>query len=310
MIFQLLIINPQTGVSQTLTLPVGETILLGSDEQSGIQLQHPFVADSHAQLTISEQEVTLTDLESMNGTAVNGHRIPPNQSIPLQNGDVIDIALFQLTLTTIETSEAAVKEDEVVELATSICSAPPVLPPAPPNNMIPHQPPLPNYWEQMETVGFEPAFSRYVQYLPSFYDVPFMHRFLALFESLLEPIVWRIDSRDLLLDGQTAPDEFLPWLASWYAFTFDYMWTEAQKRALLHVAPTIFNWWGTARALQTVLDIYVGQPVTIVDDEHLSPFTFRVEVPLPPDDEQQAALSRLINTQKPAHRSFELLYTG
>jgi phage tail-like protein len=151
-----------------------------------------------------------------------------------------------------------------------------------------------------------------MQHLPAIYDTPYIHRFLALLESLLMPIVWRVDNLDFYLDGGQTTRQFLPWLANWYGLTFEEIWKdkENQKRQLLQAAPLIFGWWGTALALRTVLNIYVGQPVTIVDDETLPPFTFRVEVPLPPDDMEKAAVSRLINQHKPAQTSFELIFTG
>lgn len=328
MSFQLTIVNPQTpalradaasvietAVSRTLLLLAGKTYTLGNGEKNEIHLPHPFVAAEHAQLKVTDRGVTFEDLGSVNGTAVNGHRIPAHEPIRLKEGDIIDIALFQLTLAVLaepgDQPEISQPPDMPIQPpAPSPADSLPPSPPIPPSTALALPEDGPQFKKQLAEMGLEKDFSRYVQYLPALYDVPFMHRFLALFESLLEPIVWRIDNLDLYLNGATTPEKFLPWLARWYAFTFDHTWTDAQKRRLLQAIPVIFGWWGTARALQTVLDICVGQSVTLIDDERLPPFTFRVEIPLKPDAERREAVERLINAHKPAHTSYELLFTG
>jgi phage tail-like protein len=264
------------------------------------------VADIHARLTVREQAVWLTDLGSQAGTLVDKLRLPPNKAIRLKVGALAEIAWFQMTL-----AETAVLPPSTIPS------------PTPKDNESNGQQAEPNlgsgswsmleeYREVAEKLGFDREHSRYMQHLPAIYDTPYIHRFLALLESLLMPIVWRVDNLDFYLDGGQTTRQFLPWLANWYGLTFEEIWKdkENQKRQLLQAAPLIFGWWGTALALRTVLNIYVGQPVTIVDDETLPPFTFRVEVPLPPDDMEKAAVSRLINQHKPAQTSFELIFTG
>ena len=54
------------------------------------------VSRQHASLTLVAKTVMLTDLESANGTFLNGHRLSPNQHYIVRNGD--EIRLSQLTL--------------------------------------------------------------------------------------------------------------------------------------------------------------------------------------------------------------------
>lgn len=305
MSFEFVLRDPQDDNLQTIPLPVGE-VTLGQSANNDIVLEHTFVADVHVRLTVAEQAVWLTDLGSQAGTLVDTLRLPPNKPVRLIIGAKVDIGWFELTL-----RETAVAPQIPTPLSNTN------------NGEGKHEKPEPNLgieaWSTLEeyrklrkAFGFEKEFSRYMQYLPAIYDTPYVHRFLALLESMLMPIVWRIDSLDFYLDGGQTPANFLSWLANWYSLTFDEAWEEkeSQKRELLQATPTIFGCWGTARALKTVLDIYLGQPVTIVDDETLPPFTFRVEVPLPPDEMEKAAVSRLINQHKPAQTSFELIFTG
>jgi phage tail-like protein len=297
--FEFVLRNPQDGRIQTISLAEGE-YTLGQSADNAIVLAHAFVANVHARLTVTEQAVWLTDLGSQAGTLVDNLRLPPDKPIRLKIGALVEIGWFQLRLGETAVSQPATpaspsaKDDKKDKPENKLWSTP-------------HE-----FWKLADELGFEKDFSRYIQYLPAIYDTPYVHRFLALLESMLMPVVWRIDNLDFCLDDGQAPENFLPWLANWYGLTFDETWEkkEGQKRKLLQAAPTIFGWWGTARALQTVLDIYVGQPVIIVDDETLPPFTFRVEVPLPPDEIEEAAVSRLINQHKPAQTSFDLIFTG
>ncbi|MEZ4589756.1 MAG: FHA domain-containing protein [Chloroflexota bacterium] len=297
--------DPQDDTEKIFQLPEGD-VTLGQSPDCDIVLEHAFVTAVHAQLTVTKQAVWLTDLGSQAGTLVDNLRLPPNKPVPLKLGAKVEIGWFELRL-----RETAV--DQTVASTSGSTNGSHANEQKPePNLGIEAWASLDAYQELRKALGFEKEHSRYMQYLPAIYDTPYVHRLLALLESMLMPVVWRIDNLDFYLDGGQTPTNFLPWLANWYSLTFDETWEkkESQKRALLQAAPAIFGCWGTARALKTVLDIYLGQPVTIVDDETLPPFTFRVEVPLLPDEMEKAAVSRLINQHKPAQTSFELIFTG
>lgn len=308
MSFEFVLRDPQDDTEKIFQLPEGD-VTLGQSPDCDIVLEHAFVTAVHAQLTVTKQQVWLTDLGSQAGTLVDNLRLPPNKPVPLKLGAKVEIGWFELRLreTAVEKprqqtsngdndDDRSSGEDDGQEDGKE----------RKPVN------PTKEFWASAKGIGFEKEHSRYMQYLPAIYDTPYVHRLLALLESMLMPVVWRIDNLDFYLDGGQTPSNFLPWLANWYSLTFDETWEkkESQKRALLQAAPTIFGCWGTARALKTVLDIYLGQPITIVDDETLPPFTFRVEVPLPPDEMEKTAVSRLINQHKPAQTSFELTFTG
>lgn len=50
------------------------------------------VSRSHAELTVSVDNVSVKDLGSVNGTYIDGVRIPPNKAIPLKHGSVVRFA--------------------------------------------------------------------------------------------------------------------------------------------------------------------------------------------------------------------------
>jgi len=59
-----------------------------------------FVSRQHAQLTYDTEQKcwTIADLESTNGTFVNGTALSPNVSIPLKPGDMVRIAFLNFKL--------------------------------------------------------------------------------------------------------------------------------------------------------------------------------------------------------------------
>jgi pSer/pThr/pTyr-binding forkhead associated (FHA) protein len=52
----------------------------------------------HAELRIDENETRIIDLESANGTVVNGKRILPNQPEQIEHGDIIQLGRLRLQL--------------------------------------------------------------------------------------------------------------------------------------------------------------------------------------------------------------------
>ncbi|TWT61157.1 Serine/threonine-protein kinase PknL [Rubinisphaera italica] len=73
------------------------TTLVGSHEQSNLQLLAPYVEPSHCILTLDGRGFRIWDLRSKSGTYVNGERISSSR---LNNGDEIRIGKFRFTLDT------------------------------------------------------------------------------------------------------------------------------------------------------------------------------------------------------------------
>lgn len=179
---------------------------------------------------------------------------------------------------------------------------PPAEPPIPPDPGI-TQP------ESFFAPGLDRHSQRLINFLPGIYHTDFMSRFLGMFEGILTPIEWNVDNFDLFLDPGTAPESFLPWLASWFALTTDPTWTESQRRLLLKDAHAIFARRGTRWALGRVLEIYTGQPPEIIDDgKDQDPFTFKVRLPVRKGDVNPELVEALIDAHKPAHTLYETTY--
>ncbi|MFW5941157.1 MAG: phage tail protein I [Chloroflexota bacterium] len=160
--------------------------------------------------------------------------------------------------------------------------------------------------------GLSLSHSSYIKYLPDIYwgnGNDFIIRFLALLESILAPIKWNVDNFDLFLDPRTAPVDFLPWLAGWFDLAFDESWSEESRRELLADAHKIYSRRGTVWALRRLLEIYTGKAPEIDDTSPgLDPFTFLVRIPLPERQVNRTVIERLIDANKPAHTSYQLLF--
>ena len=50
----------------------------------------------HAELRIADKDTHIIDLESANGTIVNGKRILPNRAEPIEHGDIIQLGRLRL----------------------------------------------------------------------------------------------------------------------------------------------------------------------------------------------------------------------
>jgi pSer/pThr/pTyr-binding forkhead associated (FHA) protein len=61
------------------------------------------VSRLHAELGVGDDQVYLKDLESANGTMVNGKRIPPQRPVSVSNGDLIEIGSLRLQLVSRQT---------------------------------------------------------------------------------------------------------------------------------------------------------------------------------------------------------------
>ena len=75
-------------------LGMQSSLVIGRDPQAGIPLTTPVVSWHHARLDRTPQGHALTDLNSTNGTFVNGQRVV--RSHTLQPGDVVQIGPFKL----------------------------------------------------------------------------------------------------------------------------------------------------------------------------------------------------------------------
>jgi len=73
-------------------------VSIGRATDNDVVLSDQMVSRHHARLDQMEGILYITDLDSLNGTLVNNERIEPNVPHPLDDGDIICIGSFTLTL--------------------------------------------------------------------------------------------------------------------------------------------------------------------------------------------------------------------
>ena len=93
----------------------------------------------------------------------------------------------------------------------------------------------------------------------------FLHGFLTPAEGMLHDLDTVAAERRLLVDPHTAPDDFLPWLASLAGIVLDQRWPEEARRALLSEVYGLYARRGTAAALERMLQLYLGRRAQIVE---------------------------------------------
>ncbi|HEV7475354.1 MAG TPA: phage tail protein [Pyrinomonadaceae bacterium] len=103
----------------------------------------------------------------------------------------------------------------------------------------------------------------YLPYFPAIYrDDPIkralLEKFLALYESFFGDTEQLISSLSALFDSQSAPLEFLDWLAGWLALDLDERWSEEKKRRALTIAFDLYGRRGTPAGLRDALQFFAG----------------------------------------------------
>jgi len=110
--FRLHVKGPES--SHDFVLPVGKSIL-GRDPGCELVLAYPLVSRRHAQFTCTEAECEILDLESANGTSVNGIKLEPQVPASLQDGTVITIGPFEIQVEVAAIGEVGGAQPPAVE---------------------------------------------------------------------------------------------------------------------------------------------------------------------------------------------------
>jgi pSer/pThr/pTyr-binding forkhead associated (FHA) protein len=85
--FPRLHITSPAGLARTVVL--SGTTTIGRDDENDVVLGEATLSRCHAVLLAGPQGIMLIDLDSTNGTLVNGTFVPPDTPVPLADGDLI-----------------------------------------------------------------------------------------------------------------------------------------------------------------------------------------------------------------------------
>ena len=311
-------------------------LTIGRAGDNDLTLNHAQLSRQHARIFWKEGQFWIEDLNSSNGAWVNDARIRPSVPQQLRPGDVIRLGPYLLTFTNLLTPPPPLPVDPVfrqelppateqrVEQAVlpppdasaappliavereasvgytngNVTTPPPSAPPQPlvaaPNNDYP--------------VGIPRQRSSWLNYLPAIYaDDEFLGRYLLIFESILDPIIWMIDNFDLYLTPDLAPEEWLRWMASWFDLLIIPDLPSERQRAIVGQLGWLFLRRGTRSGLERLLELYFGVRPEIIENR-AEPGHFVVKLPLSESNVRvgREVVEQLIASQKPAFASHTL----
>jgi phage tail-like protein len=176
---------------------------------------------------------------------------------------------------------------------------------------IPQPPGAPSLNGKHYPPGIPRDASNYLKYLPGIYsDDDFLGRFLLIFESIFSPVKWRIDNLDLWYTPETAPLEWVRWMASWFDLEIYPDLPEGRQRAILRQAPYLMFRRGTRAGVERLVELYTGVSPDIVEPKD-KPGHFIVKLPLSDYETTfpRERLEALIRTHAPAFATFDLEIT-
>lgn len=124
--------------------------------------------------------------------------------------------------------------------------------------------------EVTEITAYFPRIS-YLGYLPAVYQEDkesrdFLEGFLSLFETFFMDTEKRIDNIAALFDPDSAPAEFLNYLAHWLSLPVSEYWDEERLRQLMGEAAGIYKMRGTREGIRRILEIFLKNKVFIVEN--------------------------------------------
>jgi pSer/pThr/pTyr-binding forkhead associated (FHA) protein len=97
-----------------------DKIVIGRGAVCDLRLPHPAVSYSHATVEVDGGRYTIRDSGSLNGTKVNGSRIPPDYRHPIRSDDVIEIVDFKIVPTLSVPMQGAHSDERTETLAREL----------------------------------------------------------------------------------------------------------------------------------------------------------------------------------------------
>jgi phage tail-like protein len=144
---------------------------------------------------------------------------------------------------------------------------------------------------------------------------PFTASLCAALDDLLAPALAVLDNLPAHLDLALAPEDLLPWLATWVGIELDPGLDPVRQRELLRAAAELHGWQGTARGIAVAVEALMGVPTEVVETggatwsndpraalpgEPVPAVVVRVH-PDDPDDLDDDRLEAVVAAVKPAH---------
>ena len=177
-----------------------------------------------------------------------------------------------------------------------------------------------------------------VRFLPSIFQTYdenndyFLHRFLMMFQHILNTISIHLDNLDVYFNPLKTPSDFFPWLASWFAIRYDFAVADETMRLLVKEAVKLYQWRGTKIGIQKFLEIITGVKPEIIEHnvpmneyiiledrvverpilgENNSLYNFVVSFPVPIDYfdvDTVRKINQICRLERPAHTNYFVIF--
>lgn len=89
--------------------------ILGKSTECDIQIDNPFISRKHCHIDFKESQYILTDLDSKNGTFLNGERLGKNDAQILKDGDILDLAVEAVRFRLLISSDHTIDQSPILK---------------------------------------------------------------------------------------------------------------------------------------------------------------------------------------------------
>ena len=91
--------NVNKGLDGILVIPInGSSVTAGNSDAVDIKLENRFVSRRHFQVRFESDVFYISDLDSTNGTYLNGSKLNPNEEQILRDGDRVGLGVDEVLL--------------------------------------------------------------------------------------------------------------------------------------------------------------------------------------------------------------------
>lgn len=111
-----LVVLTEGFTGRTYELKVDRTTV-GRVEDNAFQVAEPSVSSHHCEILLRGDQVIVKDLDSTNGTFINGQKVTES---PLQSGQILRLGQLEMRLETGETKEASKKQDRTLVVPAGV----------------------------------------------------------------------------------------------------------------------------------------------------------------------------------------------
>jgi len=111
-----LVVLTEGFTGRTYELKVDKTTV-GRVEDNAFQIAEPSVSSYHAEILLRGDEVIVKDLDSTNGTFINGQKVSES---PLKSGQILRLGQLELRLETGDPKEASKKQQQTMVVPAGV----------------------------------------------------------------------------------------------------------------------------------------------------------------------------------------------